>query len=166
MIEIPITKIMLDYANHKAYQLGKLKNSITKGEGNIAGFLGEIATKMYLNIPYNKEENSIHYDVIHNNIRIDVKTKRTTTTIKPYYETSIANLNTLQDCDDYLFTRVYQPTYSNMPISVFLLGIYPKDLYFEKARFLSKGDIDGDNNYIVKSDCWNMTIDELYNINY
>ena len=41
MIEIPITESMKKRAWHKARSMGKLKNSILQGEGNIAGFLGE-----------------------------------------------------------------------------------------------------------------------------
>ena len=41
MIEIKITERMKQRAWRKARSMGKLKNSITAGDGNIAGFLGE-----------------------------------------------------------------------------------------------------------------------------
>ena len=41
MIEVEITEKMKQRAWRKAREMGKLKNSITKGDGNIAGFLGE-----------------------------------------------------------------------------------------------------------------------------
>ena len=41
MIEIEITDDMLSSATRKAEEMGKLNNSILKGKGNIAGFLGE-----------------------------------------------------------------------------------------------------------------------------
>ena len=48
MIEIEIS----DYYNVKAKvmdkKMGSLNNSITKGEGNIAGFIGEFLVRDYL----------------------------------------------------------------------------------------------------------------------
>ena len=41
MIEIEITEAMKKRAWRKARSMGQLKNSITAGQGNIAGFLGE-----------------------------------------------------------------------------------------------------------------------------
>ena len=33
--------------------------------------------------------------------------------------------------------------------------------YFDKAVFKKKGDKDGDNNFVIRSDCYNMAITEL-----
>ena len=41
MIEVKITPQMKKRAWTKARKMGKLRNSITGGKGNIAGFLGE-----------------------------------------------------------------------------------------------------------------------------
>ena len=41
MIEIKITEDMKKRAWRKAREMGEINNSITKGDGNIAGFLGE-----------------------------------------------------------------------------------------------------------------------------
>ena len=41
MIEVEITQQMKERAWRKAREMGKLNHSITKGDGNIAGFLGE-----------------------------------------------------------------------------------------------------------------------------
>ena len=41
MIEVKITPQMKKRAWAKARKMGKLRNSITRGQGNIAGFLGE-----------------------------------------------------------------------------------------------------------------------------
>lgn len=42
MIEVETTPEQINQAIQMANDLGKLNNSITKGSGNIAGFLGEI----------------------------------------------------------------------------------------------------------------------------
>ena len=41
MIELNITKEMIESCKEKANEIGKLKNSITRGEGNLSGILGE-----------------------------------------------------------------------------------------------------------------------------
>ena len=41
MIEVIVTQDMLDKAHNKSEEMGRLNNSITKGKGNLAGFLGE-----------------------------------------------------------------------------------------------------------------------------
>ena len=40
MIEVELTPDMLSRAKKKAKEMGQLRNSITKGDGNVAGFLG------------------------------------------------------------------------------------------------------------------------------
>ena len=47
MIEVEITDEMLCAARKKAVEMGKLYKSITRGQGNLAGFIGEfIAQKV------------------------------------------------------------------------------------------------------------------------
>ena len=45
-----------------------------------------------------------------------------------------------------------------------VLGSYEKEQYFKDARFLEKGKIDGNNNFRVKADCYNMPINKLKGI--
>ena len=45
MIEVEITDEMIHEARKYAKELGNLKNSIEKGAGNLAGFLGEILVR-------------------------------------------------------------------------------------------------------------------------
>ena len=49
MKEIYITDEMFVNAREKSIQLGVLKNSIRKGDGNLVGFLGEYITQTALN---------------------------------------------------------------------------------------------------------------------
>ena len=48
MIEIEITPEMVDKARIKAEELGTIRNSITKGKGNLVGFLGEVVANCAL----------------------------------------------------------------------------------------------------------------------
>lgn len=154
MIEVDITPTMIERAETLSKDLGKLNNSITKGEGNIAGFLGEIIFADLFNADI---KHTYDYDVVlKNGKRVDVKTKRTSVKPLPYYDCSIASYNTKQKCDEYAFVRIKYDLSKG-----WYLGKIDKELYFKKSRFLKEGDIDPDNNFKVRADCYNLKIQEL-----
>ena len=156
MKRIDITGEDIKEAKLLSNNMGTLQNSITKGQGNVHGFLGEIITSKFLK---SKLSNTYDYDIVYNNIKIDVKTKRVTTPPRDYYECSVASLNTKQLCDIYVFTRVLKDMTKG-----WLLGYINKKDYFDKAVLLKKGDIDPSNNWKVKTDCYNLPINKLNNI--
>ncbi len=154
MQSVKITDDMLLRAKHKAEAMGELNNSITKGQGNLAGFVGEEIAQLVLG---GTLVNTYDYDlVLDNGKTVDVKSKRTTAVPKSYYECSVAAFNVKQQCDYYAFVRVLEGLSYG-----WFLGVYPKALYFEKARLLKKGDVDPTNNFTVKADCYNMHIYDL-----
>jgi len=154
MIEVAVTPDMLVSARDKAVEMGKLKNSITNGAGNIAGFIGEDIAQHILG---GRLINTFHYDLLlKNGTRLDVKTKQTSVKPLPSYSCSIASLNIEQDCDYYCFVRVKND------FSVgWYLGVYEKQQYLKDAVFLKKGCVDESNGYVVKSDCYNLAISQL-----
>ena len=156
MIEIKITQEMKQRAWRKARQMGEINNSITKGDGNIAGFLGEEVAN---NVIKGNINNTYDYDITRNGITYDVKTKRCTSEPKPYYECSVAAYNTKQQCDYYVFVRL--ENINGRWTRAWFLGRYGKEKYFKNARFLKKGQKDGNNNFKVKADCYNMEISQL-----
>lgn len=156
MIEIKITEQMKKRAWRKAREMGEINNSITKGDGNIAGFLGEQVANEVIK---GDVTNTYNYDILKDGIRYDVKTKRCTSEPKRYYECSIASLQIKQDCDMYAFVRI--ENIKGRWGRAWVLGFYEKHEYFEDARFLKKGQIDGDNNFRVKADCYNVPIGDL-----
>lgn len=154
MIEVVVTPQMLVEARDKAAEMGKLRNSITSGAGNIAGFIGEAIANQVLG---GVLTNTYDYDlVLNDDIKVDVKTKQTSVKPLPTYDCSIANLNTKQQCDYYCFVRV-----KNDFTVGWYLGVYPKEQYMLDAVFMKKGTIDNSNGYVVKSDCWNLPIHQL-----
>lgn len=154
MITVNITDEWFVEARKKAIELGRLHNSITKGEGNLAGFLGEIIVREQFGY---KEENTYDYDLVApDGRRIDVKTKRTTVEPKPEYDCSIAASNTKQDCDEYIFVRVKADFSCG-----WILGSYNKEAYMQEAKFYKKGEVIDDNNFKVRADCYNMKINQL-----
>ena len=157
MEEILITKDMINKAKAKANQMGTIKNSITKGQGNIAGFIGEEIVLNYLN---EKDNNSYDYDLILKDGRkIDVKTKRTTVKPRTNYDCSVAAFNTKQKCDVYIFCRIL-----NDMSKGWILGYKDKEDYFNEARFMKKNEIDPANNFRVRADCYNVAIEDLESI--
>lgn len=156
MIEIKITEQMKKRALKKATEMGKLSNSITHGDGNIAGFLGEEIANFVIN---GKIINTYDYDIIKDDKTYDVKTKRCTSKPKDYYECSVAAYNTKQKCDVYVFVRVEYK--NNQWGRAWILGYYPKHEYFKNAKLLKHGELDPSNGFIVKADCYNMPIKDL-----
>lgn len=151
MIEIVVTPTMLVEARDKAVEMGKLHNSIMKGAGNIAGFIGEAIAQQVLG---GKLDNTYEYDlVLDNGKTVDVKTKQTSVKPLETYDCSIAALNTKQKCDYYCFVRVK----NDFSIGWYL-GVYDKQQYMEDAVFMKKGDVDSSNGYVVRSDCYNLKI--------
>lgn len=157
MIEVTITDEMLDIAKEKADKLGQLKNSITRGEGNVAGFLGELAV---LSVMGGELKGTRDYDIVFDNdVKADVKTKRCTSPPQEHFDCSISDYNTTQKCDRYIFVRVLKD-YKK----AWILGWYPKEEYYTEATFIQQGQLDRSNNWRAKCDCWNMPISNLKKI--
>ena len=154
MIEVVITGEMLVTARDKAAEMGKLRNSIINGAGNIAGFIGEAIAQQVMG---GMLTNTYEYDLILDNGKtVDVKTKQTSVKPLDTYECSIAGLNTTQECDYYAFVRVK----NDFSVGWFL-GVYDKKQYMLDSVFMKKGTIDTSNGYTVKSDCYNLKIHKL-----
>ena len=93
---------MLLAGRKKATEMGLLHNSILRGGGSVAGFLGE---QIVLSVMGGEDRHeSYDYDIVLDDGRkVEVKTKQTSATPLPHYSCSISNFNTRQDCDIYAF---------------------------------------------------------------
>jgi len=153
MITISINEEQIKRAE-KLYPFKELDGSITGGKSNIYGALGEIIVYDYFS---DKAEfkSTYDYDLIIDGYKVDVKTKRSTTTPKPYYLCSIFNYNTKQKCDYYFFTRVKEDLSEG-----YLLGYIDKKSFYKKAIYNKKGETDGDY-FVFKDNCYNLSIDKL-----
>lgn len=168
MIEVKITEEMKKRAEEKAQEMGIIRNSIMSGGGSTAGFLGEEVANTVLQ---GNISNTYDYDIITGQnqwreeddpdpvVTWDIKTKRCTSPPKDYYECSIADFNTKQKCDNYVFVRIENK--NGEWGRAWVLGWYNKNEYFKNAKFLKKGQIDGSNNFKVRADCYNMEISGL-----
>lgn len=156
----------IEQAKRMAEALGELNNSITRGDGNAHGFLGEILVAEAIGAQHN---NSFDYDLVLSTkkgpITIDVKTKRCTSTPWPNYECSIADYNPDQQCDFYVFVRILED-FSN----AWILGKIRKEDYYKLATFRAKGQKDPNGlkgvEFHFTADCYNLAIHDLKPIKY
>ena len=100
MYKLTFNQKMIDQASQWANDLGGIKNSITKGDGNYAGRLGELALAKHLSV---EVEDHKDYDLIYNDSKVEVKTKRRATKPKPNYTVNIAATSKHQKPDKYAF---------------------------------------------------------------
>jgi len=145
----------------KLYSFKELKGSITKGEGNLRGALGEIIVFDVYNskgAEINKKS-TFDYDLIIDGFKIDVKTKATNYSPKDYFNCSIPAEQKRQKCDYYFFTYI---TYDYK--LCYLAGYKSKNDFFEQSTFAKEGEIDF-GSWKYKSDCYNLRLKNLNKFN-
>lgn len=153
MITVDITNEIIERAKD-LYPFDNLKGSITRGEGNIYGAIGEILiwdhfTALGYDVQYH---GSYDYDIVINGSTVDVKTKHTTVKPQMDYLCSISAFNTSQNCDYYFFVRVMKDMSKG-----YLLGYLLKKDFYEVADFNKKGTEDI-NGWLFKDDCYNVEV--------
>lgn len=172
MKRIAFNDTMIRKAVDKANQLGQIPNSITKGAGNTAGYLAEIALAKHLNcenVSCDLGEEKYNYDLIKNGNKIEVKTKRRTVDPLPQYEVSIAETSKHQQTDFYAFISItfgYKDGFGRnakyfYPEAIWLCGFMRSEDYFKKARYLKKGQVDRTNGFTVHANMFNLPIYDL-----
>ena len=137
MIQITPQKNQIAAALQKAEKLGALKYPICNGEGNVYGFLGEIIVSEYIG---GQIRNTYDFDIIKNNLKIDVKTKKCTSEPQNHYNCSVAAYNTRQQCDVYVFVRILEDF-----STAWILGAINKQDFYKYAVF-NKGNFNSNSN--------------------
>ena len=156
MIEINITEEQIKIAE-SLYPFNNLKDSITKGNSDIYGALGEVIVHDH----FKKNGNNVsytggyEYDMIINQKKIEIKTKKVARLNTEFVLASVSAHNTRQNCDFYFFCQV-----SADKSKGWLLGWKSKKDFYEQAFFKRKGDIDEDG-FVFKGDCYNLKIKDL-----
>ena len=140
-------------AREKASSVGILQGSITGGTRNVIGAIGEVVVADSINAD---EISTYDYDLVKDGKRIDVKTKRCNTKPLPNYDCSVALHGTKQDCDAYVFVRILTDL-----TKAWILGGISKHNFYKEATLYRKGDIDYNNGYTFKADCYNLQISQL-----
>ena len=153
MRKFNISESAIMRAKDRAEKLPLLNNSIRSGEGSMVAYIGEEVAKYVLSAEI---KDTYDYDLIYNGTKVDVKTKERTVPPKPYYECSVADFNTKQNCDEYAFVSVL-----NNLKQAWYLGKISKTEFYKNATFHKKGEVDPDNNFTFKADCYNIPISKL-----
>ena len=153
---------MIGQATLWAHDIGSIKNSITRGRGNYAGRLGELALAKHLGV---EVEDSKDYDIIYEGKKIEVKTKRRAVKPQPDYTVNIAATSLHQKPDTYAFLsleyldRDSAGHYSDL-LNVWLCGYKDANQFFEEAEFWPKGTPDPPS-FKTHRDMYVMKIGEL-----
>jgi len=160
MKEINISEEQIERAK-KLYSFKELRGSITKGEGNLRGALGEI---IVFDIFTDKgsevnKKSTFDYDLIIDGHKIDVKTKATNYKPIDSFNCSIPAAQKRQKCDYYFFTYI---TYDYK--KCYLAGYKSKESFFKESTFAKEGEIDF-GNWKYKSDCYNLRMKNLNKFN-
>lgn len=151
---VSIPKSWVSVAKKRATKMGRLRNSIMKGERNIIAFVGE---ELALSILGGQIADTYDYDILtYDKLRIDVKTKATHVKPNPKWPVSLPALNITQHCDYYAFVRV-RYDYSEG----YWLGVFPAKQFTKKATFYPKGTVAGSNKFKFRCDTYNLPIEYL-----
>lgn len=148
-------------AKSMSKKLGVLNNSIRKGEGNLAGFLGELS--FLKAFPKAEKVDSYNFDIKVGDYFLEIKTKDRTVPPQLYYEASIANYNAKQKAHYYTFVSLLRD--GDRYKKAFIIGYIEPEEYLKKATFLKKGQVDPSNNWTVNADCWNLSYNKLNKFN-
>tara|TARA_R110002051_G_scaffold32786_2_gene73909 strand:- start:23133 stop:23678 length:546 start_codon:yes stop_codon:yes gene_type:complete len=173
MISLPFSEEMIERAKLKASSLGSINNSILRGAGNLAGYLGEEALASHTGATIVSNDRGLekynHDLLLEDKRRIEVKTKRRTVAPKPHYDVSVARTSKHQQPDIYAFislqferaTKSHPKKYYGLN-KIWLCGYMPANEYWEKATLWKSGQIDKRNNFKTHVDMYNLEIEELY----
>lgn len=159
MIELDIKpyhiKKIRDFYEFKA---SKLNTSFTKGVSQDYGALGEILIIDYYKIPAQNIHGTADYDILYDNKKVDIKTKKVSNKPLSTYFSSISHNSFHQKCDEYVFVRINK----NMT-KAWICGWISKKDFFTKGRYYYEGDIDptSSKGFTFKNDCMNVPIYEL-----
>ena len=159
MIKIDITDQQIIKAQ-KLYNFKALNNSITEGESQIYGALGEVMVMDFLrslNKPV-KYIGSYDYDLEINGKKIDVKTIKTDKEPTNDFNANISAFNTRQQTDFYLWCSVAE----SMKYG-YIIGYLEKDEFYRIAELKKKGQIDW-GKWVFKSDTYTTKVKNIKKI--
>jgi hypothetical protein len=155
MIQLRPTNQQIERAK-KLFDFKELNGSITNGEGNIPGAMGEVLIADHYGVDHS---NTYDYDLIIKDKKVDVKTKSYKAGLNPRREwtLNVASFNSTQSCDYYCFVGLA----SDFGVG-FLYGFISSDRFHDVAIFGKAGEEDVFNpGFTYRGDCYNIRIKDL-----
>lgn len=156
-VEVPVNEDMIETAITYADSMKDQRHTIRGWNARFVGSLGEQAASILLGHPIT---HSYDYDFLIDGVRYDVKTKDRTVVPEARYDASVYAWNNWQNCDVYIAASTHR--IGTVFYNVYLIGWLTKDEYTTKQRFLEVGDIDPENRWEVKENCWNVPYAEFH----
>ena len=164
--KIPFNKEMIREAQEWAKDLGSLPDSITKGKGNTAGRVAELAlAKCWGTNPTAKR----NHDLIYKDQRIELKTKRRTVKPKEDYDVSVAEKSKHQKPDRYCFVSIEfdrtegkgsDKKYYDIK-NIWYCGDISREDFESKSEYWEKGRVDKSNGFKTHENMYNLPISQL-----
>ena len=152
-----VSEATLKEAKRRFDNFPLIKNSIRSREGGLVGYIGEA---LVLHLEGGEIKDTYDYDLISSEgVKIDVKTKERKVAPRGNYNCTVADFNTKQKCDRYVFVRI--EWIKGKWGRAWVLGWLEHQEYFTKANKLNRGEIDVSNGFLVKADCYNVPINAL-----
>ena len=159
MIEVEITKDMVQEALDRAALVPVLRNSDTNGHGQKIAALSDLMVQKTWGGRILSDK-SYDFDWISPKLFLfEIKAKERNVVPQPWHNCAVKEYNTKQKCDYYLFTSIFGD-YSRG----WILGYIKKESFFDLAEYYKSGEIDPDprgDKYAFPSSCHNLKIEKL-----
>lgn len=159
MIEVEITKDMVQEALDRAALVPVLRNSDTNGHGQKIAALSDLMVQKTWGGRILSDK-SYDFDWISPKLFLfEIKAKERNVVPQPWHNCAVKEYNTKQKCDYYLFTSIFGD-YSRG----WILGYIKKETFFDLAEYYKSGEIDPDprgDKYAFPSSCYNLKIEKL-----
>ena len=153
-------------ARDRAKKMGILRNSLTKGERTVNGFVGEIVFKQFCEIsgvPVNHVDAFTHDFESVNGTKIEVKTKTRSVLPQPYFDNGVCCHNTTQ-CGGpngyYVFLQLMWTNKEHTQGVVFFCGAMLADEFRRKAAHVRPDAAPASNGFVPTQGQLSMRIDE------
>lgn len=159
----PIPADIIPVAQLKADTLGPLRNSIREGEGNFAGYLGQLCAKRAFrwDHPDGRQFDLRDPDT---GLTYDCKTKERGMFAHPGWWASVPKANTSQKCDHYLFANVFISEATKNWMVQFMGTMEPVEFY-RRAQYFPEGTPDPNDHsgsgFTFQTDCYNVEYGDL-----
>ena len=151
LIKLKFDQGMIDQAIFNGKQLGSLNNSKMKGKSNWVGLLSEAAIAKYYGSKATPSNGHRHYDLIINNHKVEVKSKRNYSNEWSIYESS-----KFQKPDYYMFVRVDNPNDTKDVNAIRLAGFISYQEFWNNCIYYPKGTQHIDRNYKSNGNHYNI----------
>lgn len=158
-VPMRITQAQIIEAKQEAKELGVLNGSISHGEGNFKGKLGEIIIRDLLNATRTDDEHN--YDLLSpTGIRLEIKTSGTRKTyLDNGYWNRVNCANLRQKCHVYVFCAVNEDT-----MQAWVCGWTWKDEFLSSSTLFKAGYRVPNTGNVMRADSMNIKTGDLFSI--